>query len=155
MESKIISDDGETIILRIWDTAGQERFRSISSNTIRFADACIIVFDLTNKNSFKCVENWINTIRDYSNKRIGLFGNKSDLSKREVNKEEIDSLCQKEDILYFETSALLKTGISEGFKEIANLIYKEKKEKEIKRGKKKDNIKLEPKEQKKKKQKFC
>ena len=59
MESKIISDDGETIILRIWDTAGQERFRSISSNTIKNADACIIVFDLTNKNSFKCVENWI------------------------------------------------------------------------------------------------
>ena len=125
MDALIKIESGETIKLKIWDTAGQERFRSISSNSLKSSQGAIVVFDLTNRESFEKVEDWLEQIRNYSTKIvIGLFGNKSDLEEREVSQEEIDILCQKEDLIYFETSAKKNIGIKEGFNKIASLAYK-------------------------------
>ena len=75
--TEIEIESGETIKLKIWDTAGQERFRSISFNSLRKSDACILVFDLTVKSSFEKVTEWLKKIRDTMPKiPIALFGNK-------------------------------------------------------------------------------
>ena len=115
-------ETGETVKLKLWDTAGQERFRSISVNTLKNSQAAIVVFDLTNRESFQRVTEWLNKIREYSEKMpIGLFGNKSDLPNRIITQEEIDLLCKKENLVYFETSAKTSTNINEEFVKIATL----------------------------------
>ena len=118
-------ETGEKIKLKIWDTAGQERFHCISVNTLKNSQGAVVVFDLTNKESFDRVTDWLKQIRDYSTKLpICLFGNKSDLEERQITQEEIDKLCEKEDLVYFETSAKKNTGITEGFVKVATLAYK-------------------------------
>ena len=100
-----------------------------------------MVFDLTNKESFQRVTNWLNRIRDYSSKLpIGLFGNKSDLDNRIISQEDIDKLCEKENLVYFETSAKTNTNITEGFVKVATLGYKAFEKEQIKKG---EQLKLE------------
>ena len=116
---------GEKLKLKLWDTAGQERFNSISYNAIKNSQGAIVVFDLTKKLSFERVTKWLENIREFSKKiPIALFGNKSDLKdKRIITQEEIDKLCKKENLIYFETSAKDNIGIKEGIQEISALAY--------------------------------
>ena len=153
MNAVITIESGEKIKLKIWDTAGQERFRSISSNTLKSSQGAIVVFDLTNRETFEKVTDWLKQIREYSTKIvIGLFGNKSDLEGREVSQEEIDKLCQNEDLIYFETSAKNNTGIQEGFNKVASLAYKVFEKEDIKKG---EQLKKEEHSKKKKKKQCC
>ena len=126
MSSSITTADGEDLKLKLWDTAGQERFKSVSVKNLRYSQAAVVVFDLTVKDSFLKVTDWLKQIREFSDKLpIALFGNKSDLiDKREVTKEEIDELCEKENLIYFETSAKKNTGIKEGFSKVASMAFK-------------------------------
>ena len=150
--SVIDLESGETVKLKIWDTAGQERFRSISVNTLKNSQAAIVVFDLTNKESFQRVTDWLNQIRGYSSKLpIGLFGNKSDLDHRIITQEEIDTLCEKENLVYFETSAKTNTNITEGFVKVATLGYKAFENEQIRKG---EQLKLEINKNKTKKKKI-
>ena len=126
MSSTILTESGEELKLKLWDTAGQERFKSVSVKNLRYSQAAVVVFDLTVKETFNKVTDWLKEIRDYSPKMpVGLFGNKSDLvEEREVNQEDIDDLCKREDLEYFETSARNNTGIKEGFAKIASMAFK-------------------------------
>ena len=126
MSSSITTADGEDLKLKLWDTAGQERFKSVSVKNLRYSQAAVVVFDLTVKDSFLKVTDWLKQIREFSDKLpIALFGNKSDLiDKREVTQEEIDELCEKENLIYFETSAKNNTGIKEGFSKVASMAFK-------------------------------
>ena len=126
MSSSITTADGEELKLKLWDTAGQERFKSVSVKNLRYSQAAVVVFDLTVKDSFLKVTDWLKQIREFSDKLpIALFGNKSDLiDKREVTKEEINELCEKENLIYFETSAKKNIGIKEGFSKVASMAFK-------------------------------
>ena len=126
MSSSITTADGEELKLKLWDTAGQERFKSVSVKNLRYSQAAVVVFDLTVKESFVRVTDWLKQIRAFSDKLpIALFGNKSDLvEERVVTQEEIDKLCEKENLVYFETSAKKNTGITEGFSKIASMAFK-------------------------------
>ena len=126
MSSSITTADGEELKLKLWDTAGQERFKSVSVKNLRYSQAAVVVFDLTVKDSFLKVTDWLKQIREFSDKLpIALFGNKSDLfDKREVTQEEINELCEKENLIYFETSAKKNTGIKEGFSKVASMAFK-------------------------------
>ena len=126
LSSTITTEDGEKLKLKLWDTAGQERFKSVSVKNVRFCQGAIVVFDLTVHESFDKVSYWLQEIRSYSDKKpIGLFGNKSDLvDKIKVTQDEINKLCEKEHLQYFETSALKNSGIKEGFSKIASMAYK-------------------------------
>ena len=126
MSSTILTESGEELKLKLWDTAGQERFKSVSVKNLRYSQAAVVVFDLTVKESFNKVTDWLKEIRDYSPKMpVGLFGNKSDLvEERQVKQEDIDDLCKREDLEYFETSARNNTGIKEGFAKIASMAFK-------------------------------
>ena len=126
MSSSIKTEDGDELKLKLWDTAGQERFKSVSVKNLRYSQAAIVVFDLTEKESFDKVTDWLKEIRDFSDKMpVGLFGNKSDLAdKRVVQQEDIDELCKQENLVYFETSAKNNTGIKEGFSKVASMAFK-------------------------------
>ena len=77
--------------ISLYDTAGQERFRSITKNYINGTDGIIIIYDITNRESFEHVENWLNNINDIlsdsksSKYLIVLLGNKLDLTKNDDN----------------------------------------------------------------------
>ena len=115
--------EDKTIRLILWDTAGQERFRSLIPSYLKNADCIIIVYDITNKDSFNSLTNWLS---DAKNNTIEgtifvICGNKIDLKeKRVVTNEEIDEYIKKENLLYVECSA--QNG--EGIKELFNLIAK-------------------------------
>ena len=106
MTKTIKTEEGEEIKLKLWDTAGQERFRAISLKNVHYSQAAVVVFDLTDKESFDKVSDWLKDIRENEPSiPISLFGNKSDLKeKRVVDQNDIDTLCENEALEYFETA---------------------------------------------------
>eukprot|EP00450_Noctiluca_scintillans_P032170 CAMPEP_0194552172 /NCGR_PEP_ID=MMETSP0253-20130528/96588_1 /TAXON_ID=2966 /ORGANISM="Noctiluca scintillans" /LENGTH=235 /DNA_ID=CAMNT_0039399637 /DNA_START=62 /DNA_END=770 /DNA_ORIENTATION=- len=97
-----VQHEGKTIKLQIWDTAGQERFRTITSSYYRGAHGIIIVYDVTDKESFNNVKNWVGEIDKYAADGVNklLVGNKCDLASKKVvstdeAKELADSLSQQ------------------------------------------------------------
>lgn len=115
---RTIELDGKTIKLQIWDTAGQERFRTITSSYYRGAHGIIIVYDVTEQESFNNVKQWLQEIDRYATGGVMklLVGNKSDLIDKKVveysiAKEFADSL----DIPFLETSALNSTNVEQSF----------------------------------------
>ena len=75
----------KVIKVQVWDTAGQERYRSITNAYYRGAEGILIVFDLTNKESFRNIENWIKEVTVYTGNDVVIIclGNKSDLKKEQ------------------------------------------------------------------------
>ena len=108
---KTIEINGKNIKLQIWDTAGQERFRTITYSYYRGAHGIILVFDLTDINTFYNIAYWLNEINTHAGEKIPilLVGTKSDLiSKRMVPPNTINEFIDTKNIQYVETSA--KTG---------------------------------------------
>jgi len=107
-ESKNINIDNKTINLQIWDTAGQEKYKVLSKNYYNNSNAFIIVYDITNLESFESVMNWIDQIKENAPENVKsiLLGNKSDLEeKRIISEEEGKNLAKKININFYETSA--------------------------------------------------
>ena len=111
---KTIKFQGQNIKVVLWDTSGQKRFKNLIPFYIA-KDSCVfIVYDISSKNSFDNIPNWINFIKSIENNTtIILCGNKSDLQNREVKKEEV---ALNEGIQFYEVSA--KTG-----ENIKNMFY--------------------------------
>ena len=95
---KTIELDGKVIKLQIWDTAGQERFRTITSSYYRGAHGIIVVYDVTDQESFNNVKVWLQEIDRYANENVNklLVGNKSDLtSKKSRGLRDRQGLCRR------------------------------------------------------------
>ena len=109
-----VEEDGKTFKLELWDTAGSEKFRSITKGYYKNATCAIIVYDISNKDSFLSVNHWIEDCKsNITNKNIHLIlvGNKCDLTyKREVEEDEGKSLAENQGMSFYETSAL--TGVN-------------------------------------------
>merc|ERR1711968_358658 len=105
---RTIQLESKTIKLQIWDTAGQERFRTITSSYYRGAHGIIVVYDITDSDSFANVKQWLEEIQRYACEGVNklLVGNKCDLaSKRQVEKKTAEDFAGKLDIPFLETSA--------------------------------------------------
>ena len=110
--------DTKTIKLQIWDTAGQERFRTITSSYYRGAHGIIIVYDITDKESFDNVRQWLFEIDRYASENVCklLVGNKSDLSnKRAVEYDAAKAFADELTIPFLETSAKNATNVEQAF----------------------------------------
>ena len=126
---------GFELKMQIWDTAGQERFRSITESFYKGCQAVLLVFDLTDKDTFYKIKNWLNNINEKAGNSvfIVLVGNKCDLKSNEdveiVSQDEIYQMTQDTDIKYFATSAKEDVNIQEVFYYIARAVVdKEMKE---------------------------
>ena len=87
---KTVQVDGKTIKLQIWDTAGQERFRAITSAYYRGADGVVMVYDVTHRESFDHVAEWLAEVNKHASEDCCklIIGNKSDAPGRAVTTEE-------------------------------------------------------------------
>ena len=105
---KNIEVDSKKIKLQIWDTAGQERFKTITTSYYKGAHAILIVFDITDRDSFDHVKNWMADIDKFAKEGVLriLVGNKCDLvNNRKIGMEEAKEIANKYGIKYIETSA--------------------------------------------------
>jgi len=120
---------GKRIKLTIWDTAGQERFRTLTSSYYRGAQGVVLVYDVTRRDSFENLEQWLKEVKMYSpNNGEGvvklLVGNKVDLD-RKVGREEAEDWARSQGMLFLEASAKTKTGIRQCFMEVVNKIVED------------------------------
>ena len=108
--------NNQIIQIKLWDTAGQEIFHSLTKNFYRKADGIIIVYDITNKESFERIQDWVKSVYDntdtYKEIQMIIVGNKIDLEeRREVSKEEGLKIGKYFEIDFFEASAKNAEGV--------------------------------------------
>ena len=121
---KYLLHNNNTIKLQVWDTAGQERFKTITSNYYRGVQGIVILFDLSNYNSFKNIEGWLKEIEKYCNSEHSkiIIGNKSDKARYYNITDEINDFIKKNGYQYIEVSAKEDSNIEEGFLLIVKLV---------------------------------
>ena len=109
--------DGKVVKLQIWDTAGQCRFKTITQSYYRGSHGIIVVFDVTDRESFSGVQRWMQQVEENcQNVSCILVGNKSDLtSKRAVTFDEGQELADHFMIRYVETSAKESKNVDSAF----------------------------------------
>jgi Ras-related protein Rab-21 len=117
--------DGKRANLAIWDTAGQERFHSLGPIYYRDSNGAILVYDITDRNSFVRVQNWVKELRKMLGKDIELaiVGNKIDLeANRVVTVDEAEKYAASVGAKHYHTSAKLDKGIAELFLDLTKRI---------------------------------
>lgn len=120
--SKTMYLEDRTVRLQLWDTAGQERFHSLIPSYIRDSSVAVVVYDVTNRQSFLNTSRWIKEVRTErgSDVIVVLVGNKTDLvDKRQVSIEEGDAKSRELEVLFIETSAKAGFNIKALFRKIA------------------------------------
>ena len=144
----------------MYDTGGQERFNAINESYYRRADAILLIYDITQRNSFDTIkEYYCPKIKDLCKENIPiiLLGNKADLEdKREVTIDEGAGLALERNLKFKETSCLKNENVADAFEALIELWNfenhkkkkKENKEKEKEKGKKKGKEKEKKKERK-------
>jgi len=124
---RTITIDKKVVKLQIWDTAGQERFRTITSAYYRGADGIIMVYDVTNQESFDHVEEWLSEVDRYASESTSklLVGNKADLiEEKRVSEETAQRFSEKLGIPFLETSAKTATNVDAAFLTMAKELIK-------------------------------
>ncbi len=119
--------DDYVVKFEIWDTAGQERYHSLAPMYYRGAAAAVVVYDITNMQSFLRAKSWVKELQRQGNPNIiiALAGNKLDLeSSRQVDFAEAQAYAQEQGIECFETSAKSNHNVTEIFKQIARKLPK-------------------------------
>ena len=115
---RTIDVDGKTVKLQIWDTAGQERFKTITSSYYKGAHGIIVTYDITERDSFAKVSEWMSEVDKHAQENISriLVGNKKDLdSQRQVPYEEGKELADHFNVRFLETSAKESVNVEEAF----------------------------------------
>ncbi|KAF4086384.1 hypothetical protein AMELA_G00105090 [Ameiurus melas] len=120
--SKTMYLEDRTVRLQLWDTAGQERFRSLIPSYIRDSTVAVVVYDVTNVNSFQLTSKWIEDVRTErgSDVIIMLVGNKTDLEeKRQILVEEGEQRAKELNVMFIETSAKTGSNVKQLFRRVA------------------------------------
>lgn len=125
--SRTVEVAGKTIKLQCWDTAGQDRFRSIVRSYYRGAAGALLVYDITRRDSFDHISNWLNEARTNADQDlvITLVGNKCDrAADRVVAFEEGHAFAQRNGLYFLETSAVTGHMVDQAFHVTARLVDK-------------------------------
>ena len=125
----VILEEDKSIRLQIWDTAGQDRFRSITKNLYKGAAGIMLIYDITNRNTFDNVKKWVNSIKEEVTSKVViiLVGNKIDLDKkRQVQTDEGEQIAEEFDMPFFECSALTGENINLAFETLAKKLVEVK-----------------------------
>lgn len=126
--TKTLLVDDNTYKFQIWDTAGQERFRALAPMYYRGAGAAIIVYDVTQENTFQSVKSWVKELNMHGPRHIvlSITGNKCDLEeRREVAKKDATTYADAINAIFIETSAKTAVNVSTLFREICKKIHHE------------------------------
>lgn len=114
--------DDRTIRLQLWDTAGQERFRALIPSYIRDSSVAVIVYDVTNRQSFMDIDKWVEDVRNERGTDVIIMvaGNKIDLAdKRVVTLEEGDAKAADLNVMHIEVSAKAGVNVKTLFRRLA------------------------------------
>ncbi len=123
--NKIISVGGAAVKLQIWDTAGQEQFKSITRSYYRAVAGALLVYDVTNPESFANVKKWLDEAKQNANPELVviLCGNKIDLpEQRKITQEQGKRLATENNIFFMECSAKSRVKIDDLFHAVAEAI---------------------------------
>lgn len=121
-QTKVLSLPSYDAKVELWDTAGQERYRSLAPMYYRNAQAALVVYDITNRESFEGAKQWVRELKKKMepNVVLALAANKSDLaSRRVVDADEGALYAREEGLLYAETSAKDSSHVEALFRDIA------------------------------------
>ncbi|XP_009181675.2 ras-related protein Rab-17 isoform X3 [Papio anubis] len=117
--TKVVDVGTASLKLEIWDTAGQEKYHSVCHLYFRGANAALLVYDITRKDSFLKAQQWLKDLEKELHPEevlVMLVGNKTDLSEeREVTFQEGKEFAESQKLLFMETSAKLNYQVSEVF----------------------------------------
>ena len=122
------NEELKSVTLQIWDTAGQERFQSLGRAFYRGAEACVLVYDITNQKSFENLSIWKQEFlmkampKDPDVVPFFVLGNKVDrVDDRQVSQDKVESWLKKNpDVIYYEVSALDGSNVNQAFSKIAH-----------------------------------
>jgi len=117
--------NGKKVKLSIWDTAGQERFRTITSSYYRGAQGIILVYDVSNRESFDALPKWYSELETYVSESVVkiVVGNKLDKEfSRQVTTAEGAAFAERMGSLFIEASAKTAVGVREAFQEVVTKI---------------------------------
>ena len=126
LKKKIIKINDKSVKLMIYDSAGHERFRTLSKNQINSSKGILIVYDVTEKESFEALNFWMKSFKENANKDAIclIIGNKIDLKeKRIIDYNEGKNFAEKYGVKFIETSAKSAEGVNEAFYSVAKEIY--------------------------------
>ncbi|XP_016059100.1 PREDICTED: ras-related protein Rab-17 [Miniopterus natalensis] len=137
--TKVVDLGAASLKLEIWDTAGQEKYHSVCHLYFRGANAALLVYDITSKDSFRKAQQWLRDLeREFlpGEVVVMLVGNKADLSEeREVTFEQGKEFAETQRLLFMETSARLNHQVTEAFSAVAGeLLRRAEKEGQTPRG---------------------
>ncbi|XP_041085729.1 ras-related protein Rab-3C [Polyodon spathula] len=122
---KTVYKNEKRIKLQIWDTAGQERYRTITTAYYRGAMGFLLMYDITNEESFNAVQDWSTQIKTYSwdNAQVILAGNKCDMEdERVISAERGKQLAEQLGFEFFETSAKDNINVKQTFEQLVDII---------------------------------
>ena len=129
---KRVAVGGSTAHLAVWDTAGQERFHALGPIYYRDADGALLVYDITDAESFNRIKKWVKELRKIVGNEITLSiaGNKIDLEKnRAVNEADVIEYANSVGATHYHTSAKANKGLDEVFNDISKRMMERRAEK--------------------------
>lgn len=121
--NKKLNINGKRVNLAIWDTAGQEKFHALGPIYYRMSNGAILVYDITDEDTFQKVKNWVKELKKMLGSEIclAIAGNKVDLEKdRNVAIEEAEEYAKQVGAMHFHTSAKLNQNIEEMFLDLTH-----------------------------------
>lgn len=124
--TKSFEIDGRIVKVQVWDTAGQERYKAITSSYYRGSSGALLVYDITQAQSFENIQRWLNEVREYSAENILLMlvGNKRDLKdQREVSQQQAMEFAKANKLFFLETSAFNEQNVSLAFETLIKHVY--------------------------------
>jgi small GTP-binding protein len=136
--------NNKNIKLQIWDTAGQDRFRAITKNYYKGANGIILIYDVTNMQTYENVKNWISQIKEEANPNVIIYlvGNKIDVpdDQRLVKAEDGQKIADEFNLPFNEASAKDGTNVNEIFQELLEQIDEKYSKLEVPKGERKNQL---------------